>query len=213
MIEMIEANWLLILLAFLIGVAIAWYVFNVRRRTRVQADRRDVLDDGAERARRNQALVDAPATPATSSVPPAPQAATVSRDEDFSPRATASLVTPGAVIGAETVANLAAHQPEAIGRAEQAEADHFSVAAGAAGHDGDDLLRIKGIGPKLAARLNELGITRFAQIAAWDDAQIDRVDGQLGRFQGRIRRDDWVTQASLLEAGDTAAYEERFGRL
>lgn len=214
MIELLEANWLLILLAFLIGLAIAWYVFNVRRRTRVQADRRDVLDEGAERATRNQALVDAPARPATEPPAPPPAEVQTAPAEEFSPRGTASIVTPGAIIGAETVANLAAHQPEAIGRAEQAEADHFRTAGDAPPtSNSDELLRVKGIGPKLATQLHDLGITRLEQIAAWDEAEIDRVDAQLDRFQGRIRRDDWVTQARLLTSGDTTAYEERFGRL
>ena len=77
----------------------------------------------------------------------------------------------------------------------------------------DDLSRIKGLGPKLVEQLHALGVTRLAQIAAWDDADIDRIDAQLGRFQGRIHRDDWPTQARLLAAGDTAGYEEKFGRL
>jgi predicted flap endonuclease-1-like 5' DNA nuclease len=78
---------------------------------------------------------------------------------------------------------------------------------------GDDLTRIKGVGPKLVATLAELGVTSFSQIAGWSDADIDRIDAQLGRFEGRIRRDDWVMQAKLLGSGDTAAYEARFGRL
>lgn len=77
----------------------------------------------------------------------------------------------------------------------------------------DDLARLKGVGPKLVQQLNALGVTELSQIAAWSDADIDRIDAQLGRFQGRIRRDDWRTQAQLLIAGDTAAYEEKFGRL
>jgi predicted flap endonuclease-1-like 5' DNA nuclease len=77
----------------------------------------------------------------------------------------------------------------------------------------DDLTRIKGLGPKIAEQLAGLGVTTFAQIAAWDEAEIDRIDAQLGRFQGRIRRDDWPAQAKLLAAGDTAGYEAAFGRL
>ncbi len=79
--------------------------------------------------------------------------------------------------------------------------------------DADDLTLIKGLGPKLAEQLRGLGVTRFAQIAAWDDAEIDRIDAQLGRFQGRIRRDDWPGQARFLAAGDTAGYEAKFGKL
>jgi predicted flap endonuclease-1-like 5' DNA nuclease len=77
----------------------------------------------------------------------------------------------------------------------------------------DDLSQIKGIGPKLVEQLRALGVTRFAQIAAWDDAEVDRIDAQLGRFQGRIRRDDWPAQARLLGAGDTSGYEAKFGKL
>ena len=85
--------------------------------------------------------------------------------------------------------------------------------AGADAPGGDDLTRIKGIGPKLAALLGQLGIARYAQIAAWDDAELDRIDGHLGAFAGRPRRDAWVEQARLLAAGDTAGFESRFGKL
>jgi predicted flap endonuclease-1-like 5' DNA nuclease len=75
----------------------------------------------------------------------------------------------------------------------------------------DDLTRIKGLGPKLAALLGELGVTTFAQIAAWDDAEVARIDAQLGRFAGRITRDQWVAQAKLLAAGDEAGFAAHFG--
>jgi predicted flap endonuclease-1-like 5' DNA nuclease len=77
----------------------------------------------------------------------------------------------------------------------------------------DDLTRMKGVGPKVAALLNELGVTRFAQIAGWSDDDIARIDTHLGAFRGRAVRDRWVEQARLLAAGDTAAYEAAFGRL
>lgn len=78
--------------------------------------------------------------------------------------------------------------------------------------EGDDLTRIKGIGPKLATILRGLGVTSFAQIAAWDEAEVERIDARLGTFAGRIRRDDWRTQARLLAEGDIAAFEARFGK-
>ena len=61
----------------------------------------------------------------------------------------------------------------------------------------DDLKRISGVGPKLEQVLNGLGIRRFADIAALGDADIERIDADLG-FDGRIRRDDWVGQAKAL---------------
>ena len=79
--------------------------------------------------------------------------------------------------------------------------------------DGDDLTRIKGLGPKLSRLLAELGVTRFEQIAAWTDADIAAIDAKLGAFAGRPTRDAWVEQASLLVNGDAAAYEAKFGKL
>ena len=58
----------------------------------------------------------------------------------------------------------------------------------------DNLKQIKGIGPKIEASLNGLGIYHFDQIAAWTKANIDWVDGHLA-FKGRIRRERWVEQA------------------
>ena len=77
----------------------------------------------------------------------------------------------------------------------------------------DELTRMKGVGPKVAALLNGLGVTRFDQIAAWSEDDVARVDSQLGAFKGRIARDQWIEQARLLAAGDTAGYEAKFGKL
>jgi NADH-quinone oxidoreductase subunit E len=61
----------------------------------------------------------------------------------------------------------------------------------------DDLKVIRGIGPGIERQLNALGVTRFAQIAAWTQADIDRIEGGFG-FPGRIGRDAWVAQARAL---------------
>lgn len=78
---------------------------------------------------------------------------------------------------------------------------------------GDDLTRIKGLGPKLRGLLADLGVTRFEQIAAWTEADIVAIDAKLGAFAGRPTRDAWVEQARLLVSGDAAGYEARFGKL
>jgi predicted flap endonuclease-1-like 5' DNA nuclease len=77
----------------------------------------------------------------------------------------------------------------------------------------DPLTRMKGLGPKAEATLNGLGIARYDQIAAWGEADIARVDAQMGAFKGRIARDRWVEQARYLAAGDTAGFEAVFGKL
>jgi len=67
----------------------------------------------------------------------------------------------------------------------------------------DDLTRIKGIGPKLSARLNDLGIYHFKQIAGWSDSEAKWVDDFLS-FKGRVGRENWVTQARVLTANGSA---------
>lgn len=83
------------------------------------------------------------------------------------------------------------------------------IAAAATG----DITQLKGLGPKLAATLAGLGITRVDQIASMNPAELDALDAQLGAFKGRPARDRWAEQARLLTAGDRAAYEAEFGKL
>ncbi|RVT41916.1 hypothetical protein [Sphingobium algorifonticola] len=86
--------------------------------------------------------------------------------------------------------------------------------APAASTDGvDNLLQLKGVGPKLAALLTDLGVTRFAQIAAWTDADLAAIDAKLGNFKGRPVRDQWIDQAKYLAAGDVAGFEAKYGKL
>ncbi|MFQ6552839.1 NADH-quinone oxidoreductase subunit E [Aestuariibius insulae] len=61
----------------------------------------------------------------------------------------------------------------------------------------DDLTRIRGVGPKLAETLNDMGFYHFRQIATWGPEEIVWVDARL-KFKGRIIRDDWVGQAKDL---------------
>lgn len=77
----------------------------------------------------------------------------------------------------------------------------------------DQLTRMKGVGPKLAQRLNEAGITSFAQLAALTPEGAEALDAQLGDFRGRIHRDRWIEQAGFLARGDIAGYEAAFGKL
>ncbi len=213
MIELIEANWLLILLAVLVGFVIAWFLLSGSRKTKVT---REEPAEDASGAKRNQALIDAP--PAAAKDPPAPAAtappAPEPRPEPQSkpePEPVAAAPAPAPAPKAEPAAPAAGigGAGAAVGTAVAEEAE----AAQARPEGADDLTRLKGVGPKLAAQLNTLGVTSFAQIASWSEADIDRIDDQLGRFKGRIRRDNWIEQARLLASGDTAAYEARFGKL
>ncbi|MGR3711898.1 MAG: 50S ribosomal protein L21 [Shimia sp.] len=61
----------------------------------------------------------------------------------------------------------------------------------------DDLKKLSGVGPALEKKLLAAGVTTFAQIAAWGEADIAEFDEKLS-FKGRIEREGWVAQAAEL---------------
>jgi predicted flap endonuclease-1-like 5' DNA nuclease len=62
----------------------------------------------------------------------------------------------------------------------------------------DDLKQISGVGPGLEKKLQDAGITSYAQIAALTDAEIRDLEANVVKFAGRIKRDDWIGQARQL---------------
>jgi NADH-quinone oxidoreductase subunit E len=89
--------------------------------------------------------------------------------------------TPAAVSAQPASAFTAPKQPAAIGKPARP----------------DDLKAIAGIGPKLEAVLNGLGIWTYGQIAAWDDEDVAWIEEYFG-FGGRIAQDGWINQAAAL---------------
>lgn len=77
----------------------------------------------------------------------------------------------------------------------------------------DDLTLLKGVGPKLASRLNELGFARYEQLAGLCDNEAAMLEDKLGPFRGRIARDRVVEQARFLARGDRDGFEAQFGSL
>lgn len=188
-----QQNWPAVLGVVLIALALLWWVLTRRapdRRRRYHAP--DALDEGAAPATRNQAYLDAPSATAAALAGTGPD-----------------------ILGGigEVIAVAAAREVDAAQDAGQGTTADALALEAPTPPAGDDLTRIKGVGPKLAARLAELGVTSFARIAAWDDAELARIDSQLGAFAGRPRRDQWIAQAGFLASGDTAGYEARFGKL
>ncbi|MBS9716246.1 50S ribosomal protein L21 [Pseudohalocynthiibacter aestuariivivens] len=64
----------------------------------------------------------------------------------------------------------------------------------------DDLKKLSGVGPALEKKLLEAGVTTFAQIASWSDADVAEMDEKLS-FKGRIEREGWIEQAKELTKG------------
>ena len=65
----------------------------------------------------------------------------------------------------------------------------------------DDLTAIKGLGKVKVAKLAAMGITTYAQVAAWTDEDIAEVGLKVNTSPGQIKREDWVGQARALAEG------------
>jgi len=74
----------------------------------------------------------------------------------------------------------------------------------------DDLSRIRGISAKDAAALHEAGYHRYDQVGAMTDEQQAALEARLGREPGTIEREEWRTQARLLENGKVREHERRY---
>ena len=70
-------------------------------------------------------------------------------------------------------------------------------------HDAPDDLRER-FTPGYEWLLASLGVATYAQIAAWEPADVARIEEAIG-FAGRIDRDGWVAQAAALVAGGKVA--------
>jgi large subunit ribosomal protein L19 len=74
--------------------------------------------------------------------------------------------------------------------------------------EADDLTQINGIDANLAARMKQLNLYKFEQIANFSDEDIANVEGALS-IDGRVGKQDWIGQArALLTAAEAPAEGE-----
>jgi predicted flap endonuclease-1-like 5' DNA nuclease len=67
----------------------------------------------------------------------------------------------------------------------------------------EDLTQIRGIGASMARRLNDAGVTTFAQIAEWRAADIRNFSAELGLAK-QIYTQNWIEQAAVLANASNA---------
>ncbi len=79
----------------------------------------------------------------------------------------------------------------------EAKAEETKEAAPAKEAAADDLKKLDGAGPAAVKKLNEAGITTFAQIAAMSADDVARVEEETG-LKGKFERGNWVEQAKEL---------------
>ncbi len=87
-------------------------------------------------------------------------------------------------------------QPQAV--QPQAVQPHAVTPQPAPAKDGDDLKAIPGIGPVTEAMLRANGIRTYGELAALDDAALDRLAGTVPVLADHGRRTAWVTEAARL---------------
>lgn len=130
---------------------------------------------------------------------PPPAAASLSSIEDLARRVSPASLAEASQTGSASQALVDAHRVERAGNLLK------TAQFGAQ----DDLKRIDGVGPKLEALLNRLGVYYFWQVAEWSPADVLRVDAQLESFRGRVERDAWVDQARRLAQEPSSAKKPR----
>ncbi|MGC1495979.1 MAG: 50S ribosomal protein L21 [Sulfitobacter sp.] len=82
----------------------------------------------------------------------------------------------------------------------EAKAEKAAPKAKKADKAGDDLSEISGVGPVIVKKLHGEGVTTFAQVAAWTEADVEAIEEKLS-FKGRVGREDWIAQAKELAKG------------
>ena len=135
-------------------------------------------------------------TPSAPVVEPSPEPAEVTEETDAPAANDADAAGESAV--SEPVAAPAVDAEDYV----PAEDDKPELLTEARESGPDDLKVIKGIGPKLEKLCNQLGVYHYDQIASWTDKEVAWVDHNLDGFKGRIVRDEWVSQAKVLAAGN-----------
>lgn len=176
MINVADANTIILIVALLVGLIVGWWIFKGRR-----ASDRDLGE-----ARRDK-VVEAPR--------PEPVAAPATADL----REGNGIADQGAAATSDVAGQLL-------------DVPVHSELPGASGPP-DNLEVLKGVGPRLAAKLNESGITRFDQLARLSSNEVAILEDGLGPFKGRLVRDRVVEQAQYLARGDRDGFEARFGKL
>ncbi|MCV3207249.1 proton-conducting membrane transporter [Mesorhizobium sp. YC-39] len=179
-------------------------------RTRADLERR-LAEAQAARTGTAKAATQAPAALMSTPTPSKPSAAASKTSATKASAPKTSAPKAGATkAGASKAATAgAAKTSTAAKKAAPAAKKTTAAKATAAAGKANDLRRLIGIGPANERLLKGLGVTTYAQIAAWTAADVARIEKTLN-FDGRIERERWIEQAKLLAAGDETEFARRF---
>ena len=191
MMTVIDANILPLIIALVVGFIIGWWMFRRHR----AAQNKDSLGAGTGAGTLDKPGGEPPPPPVRPYMRNRPIRDGIDTEE--------RRAVTGMTGGAAAMADVAGEVLGVDAHPQEPDADHPA----------DDLQTLKGVGPKLAQKLNENGITRFEQLARLSPNEVAMLDDRLGPFRGRLQRDRVVEQASYLARGDRDGFEARFGSL
>ncbi len=215
----LQENWIIAVVGLVVAVILLWWLFGRKKPEEIEtplappaepkkpleAVKPDIVAAEPARFKPKEPAPAAVVTPP----PPPPPAPTAIPEEPTVP-ADPAPVTPAPAPSVPAPKAEAKPEPVAAVVPEEPAVPPPAPAPQAAS---DNLQLLKGVGPKMVALLNGLGITSFRQIADWSDADVAAIDARLGAFKGRIGRDAIVDQAGYLARGDKAGFEAKYGAL
>jgi predicted flap endonuclease-1-like 5' DNA nuclease len=202
MMTIVDANLILLAIALVIGFVIGWWMFRRPRaggdiKLEVDREARPYLDPPEAQPDHSP-----PAMLRERSAPTLPRTRPIRDGIDTNERR--GVLDEGAAAATDVAGQL-------LGIRAHAELPGAELPS--AGEEPDNLQMLKGVGPKLAQKLADQGITRFQHLAALSPNEVTILEDKLGPFKGRLTRDRVVEQASYLARGDTDGFEARFGKL
>lgn len=212
---------LYLVLAFLLGLFVGWWIFAKKAAARVASLEQDsviaqkALEDcqsARKRIERDSSAARTKLSDANVRITELEAALAAAKEETAQRSAASETPTPA------EPANEPLEKPQGLMSAVPSPDDETKAKLAASPFldapvgEPDDLMLIKGVGPKLSGTLNSLGVYHFFQIAGWSEADVATVDDKL-TFKGRIVRDNWIDQSALLAAGDHEAFTAKYGEL
>ncbi len=145
--------------------------------------------------------------PAPEPEPAAPAASEPASPPAEEPAPAVAYELPAAFAAAAVAPTVAAEDADRAAAADAVGTRPLALAAPLGGK-ADDLKRVRGIGPQNERKLHGLGVYHFSQIAAWT-AENAKWAGSFMAFPGRIEREGWIAQATILATGADTEFSKR----
>lgn len=214
--------------AFVLGVLVAWlaewlfFTFWVKGgsndssncealRSELRAKNKEIsaLKSAAQTTSVSKSATSAAKTVSSTATTSTKKVAKKAVTKKAAPKKVTAKSTPKPVTKKSTNTTKAAPRKIAVKKASVAKKPPAKKAV-SKGSAGDNLTKLSGIGPSMAATLGELGITTYKKLAAMDDDILrDMLEASGARLNNnKEAMDSWNEQATLADKGDFAGLKK-----